>query len=162
MHITPLTKLCQIYNELITYGLIQTEIKKSAFKDSEGTFTFKTDYLPSDHSQASFAPTVRVTNFEHGRQNVVPGLLLHHRFVGEHTSIPADVLEGFGEIAVLVAQPETGIAGDIEFPVGIEGQAMPSGFVVRTGPKHRGIILSHVEIDGPRTQGGGQLTKSIV
>ena len=39
------------------------------------------------------SPAVCVAHLDHGRQDVVPGLRLHHDVVGEHAAVPADVLE---------------------------------------------------------------------
>src|SRR6266487_6452006 len=54
---------------------------------------------------AHVAPPVLVANGDHGAENVVPRLLLHHHFVGEHAAVPADVQEGLGEVLLFVAQP---------------------------------------------------------
>ena len=39
-------------------------------------------------------PTMGIADLDHRAQNIVPGLLLHHYGIGEHTAVPADVLEG--------------------------------------------------------------------
>ena len=56
-----------------------------------------------------------VPYFDHGGEDVVPGLLFGHDFVGEHAAVPADVFEFFGEVAFFVAEPEAGDVGDVEF-----------------------------------------------
>jgi len=38
---------------------------------------------------------------QHG-QNIVPGLLFHHYFIGEHATVPADVLEGLGQLTIAI------------------------------------------------------------
>jgi len=43
------------------------------------------------------------SNLDHDVEDIVPGLLLHHDIVGEHTAVPAHVLEGFGEIPLFVS-----------------------------------------------------------
>ena len=49
---------------------------------------------------ALLLPAVRIAHRNHRGENVVPGLWLGHDFIGEHTAVPADVSEGFGERAV--------------------------------------------------------------
>src|SRR5712691_5270850 len=45
---------------------------------------------------AILVPTVRISNGDHGRQNVLPCLRMHHHFVRKHTAIPVDVLKRAG------------------------------------------------------------------
>ena len=56
----------------------------------------------------------------------------------------------------LVAQPVAGVAHDVELAVGVVRQAMVAGLVVRARAIHRGVVLRHVEIDGPGPQRRGQ------
>ena len=63
-------------------------------------------------------------------KDVVPGLLFHHDFIGEHAAIPTDVLEGLGQFSLLVTEPEACMFGDIQFAIRIQCLAMAAGFVV--------------------------------
>jgi hypothetical protein len=60
-----------------------------------------------------------VADFNHGAQNIIPGLLIVHDGVGEHASIPTNMPERFGQHALFVAQPVTSIMNDIEFTIGV-------------------------------------------
>ena len=52
-------------------------------------------------------------HLDHRRQNVVPRFLFHHHVVREHATVPADVFEFLRHLAVVVAHPVTGVAGDV-------------------------------------------------
>src|SRR5207302_10141297 len=103
------------------------------------------------------APAVLVSHFDHGGEDVVPGLLFGHDFVGEHAAVPADVFEFFGEVAFVVAEPEAGDVGDVELAGGVGGHAMAAGFVVGAGAVDGAVVLGDVEVDRPWPQGRGQL-----
>ena len=105
---------------------------------------------------------MRIAHRDHGRQDVVPRLRLHHGFVGEHAAVPADVAELLGRLAVAVAQPVAGVMGDVELAVGIGGQAMAAGLVVGAGAFDGRVVLGDVEIDRPGAQGGGQRRQGLV
>ena len=107
-------------------------------------------------------PPVRVPHGDHRRQNVVPGLALHHHGVGEHAAVPADVPDALGRLAVGVAEPEAGVADDVQLAVGVGGQAVPAGLVVRARAMHRAVVLGHVEVDRPRPQRVGELGVRLV
>src|ERR1044072_8984376 len=40
-------------------------------------------------------PPMLIPHRHHHLQNIIPSLLIHHHRVGEHATIPADVLESF-------------------------------------------------------------------
>src|SRR5688500_4799622 len=78
--------------------------------------------LPANHYsllQHSAYPAVVVSDLDHGGKNVVPGLRLHHDFVGEHATVPTDVFEFFRDFALAVAEPVAGVARNVELPAGI-------------------------------------------
>ena len=54
----------------------------------------------------------------HRGQDVVPCFRLDHHFVRKHAAVPADVLEFFGDLAVVVPHPVAGVARDVELAVG--------------------------------------------
>jgi hypothetical protein len=56
---------------------------------------------------------MHLADLDHGSQNVVPGLLLHHHFIGEHTTIPAYMLESFRQLSILIAKPVASVCGNI-------------------------------------------------
>ena len=58
----------------------------------------------------------------------------------------------FGDFAFVVAHPVAGVARDVEFTAGIGDDAVAAGFVVGAGAFDGGVVLSDVEIDGPRAQ----------
>ena len=62
-----------------------------------------------------FVPSMLLTHFDHGGKDIIPGLLLHHDIIREHTSIPANMFECFGKFAILIPQPVTRIFGNINF-----------------------------------------------
>ena len=84
------------------------------------------------------------------REDVVPGLLLLHHRVGEHAAVPADVPDRLGQVAVLVAEPEAGVLGDVELAVGVVAQAVAAGLVVGAGAEDRAVVLGDVEVDASR------------
>ena len=49
-------------------------------------------------------------------------------------------------------QPVAGVLDDVELAVGIVGQAVASGLVVRAGALHGRVVLRDVEVDRPRPQ----------
>ena len=55
-------------------------------------------------------------------------------------------------LAVVVAQPGAGVAHDVELAVGIVGQAVAAGLVVRAGAFDGAVVLRDVEVDRPRAQ----------
>jgi hypothetical protein len=71
-----------------------------------------------------------VPHFNEGSQDVVPGLLFHQYFIGEHATIPADVLESLGEFTILIPEPVACMSGDVQLAVGIERLAVPAGFIM--------------------------------
>jgi hypothetical protein len=77
-----------------------------------------------------FGPTVCVPHGNQAAQDIVPGVSFTHYRVWEHATIPANVLEGFGGLAVLASQPKAGVVDNGEFAVGIVWQAMMPGLVV--------------------------------
>ncbi len=67
--------------------------------------------------------------------------------------------DGFGELAVSAVEPVARVMRDVEFAVGIGGQAMMAGFVVRARAVDGGVVLGDVEIYGP-SQSGGKMASS--
>ena len=62
------------------------------------------------------------------------------------------MLERARRLSIVVAQPEAGVAGDIQLAVRIVGQAMTARLVVRSRPLHGRVVLRHVKIERPRPQ----------
>src|SRR5690606_34393788 len=109
-----------------------------------------------------FLPAMSFANANQRCQYIIPCLLFMQHLVGEHTTVPSDVLKSLCQLTVLVAQPITGIVCNTKFPVRVIRQTMPSGLVVRSRPENRTIILGHMEVDRPRTEGFGQCLKSFL
>ena len=65
------------------------------------------------------------------------------------------MLDGFVDFALGIAQPETGGLGDVQFAIGVFGQAVTAGLVVRTLAFDRAIVLRDMEIERPWTQDVG-------
>jgi hypothetical protein len=74
---------------------------------------------------------------------------LHHA-VREHATVPADVADGVRGLTSSVAQPIAGDMHNIEFAIRIINETVPPGLVMGAHAFHRRIILSDVEIVGPR------------
>src|SRR6266404_6056914 len=70
--------------------------------------------------------------------------------------------DGFGELAVSAVEPVARVMRDVEFAVGIGGQAMMAGFVVRARAVDGGVVLGDVEIYGPGAQSGGEGFQGVV
>ena len=98
---------------------------------------------------------MRITNRDHGCQDVVPGILLGHNLVGKHAAVPTNVREFFRELSV--AQPAASLFGDIELAVGILGQAMAAGLIMTSRAVHGGIVLCNMKVKGPGAQRIGHL-----
>src|SRR5579883_1280482 len=79
----------------------------------------------------SLRPAMGVAHLDHHRQNTVPRLLFQHLGVGEHAAVPANMLAGLGDGALVVTQPIAGVMHDIELAVRIRRHAMAAGLVVR-------------------------------
>jgi hypothetical protein len=71
-----------------------------------------------------------VAHFYQCCQDIIPGLLFQHDIIGEHATIPADMLKGFGEFSVFIAQPISRMSGNIQFTIGVNGLAVSAGFIV--------------------------------
>ena len=95
---------------------------------------------------------MRITNGDHGRQNVVPGLPFLHHFVGKHATIPADVTKRPGQAAILTVQPVPRVVGDAQLAVRVVGQAVMTGLVVRAGAFDGAVVLRDVKINRPGAQ----------
>ena len=65
-------------------------------------------------------------------------------------------------LAVLVAQPEAGVMGDVELAVGVGRQAVAAGVVVRSRAEDGGVVLGDVEVDRPGPQRRGQGLQCLV
>src|SRR5687768_17873924 len=96
---------------------------------------------------------------DHGGEDVVPGLLLHHHRIREHTTIPANVLESFCKLAVFIAQPMACIRGYIELAVRISSLTVATRLIMRPGSKYCPIVLCNVKVDSPGTQRFGDFRK---
>jgi hypothetical protein len=75
-------------------------------------------------------PTMMIPHLDQGGQDIVPGLLFHHHFIGEHTAVPTDMLKGLGEFSFFIPEPEAGMFGNVELAVGIQCLTVPSGLVM--------------------------------
>ena len=64
--------------------------------------------------------------------------------------------------AIFAAQPHAGMAGNIEFAVGIRHHAVPSRLVVIAHAFDGAIVLRHVEIDGPGPEHVGHFGERLV
>ena len=93
-----------------------------------------------------------VVHDDHGGEDVLPGFGIFEDFVGEHETVPTDVLHA---ARGGVLEPLAGALCDIELAVRIIGLAMAAGLVVRAGTVHGAIVLGDVEIKGPRAEGVG-------
>jgi len=62
------------------------------------------------------------------------------------------MLHSFRWLAFSVSQPKTGCTHDVQFA--FQRQAVVARFVVRTRSFHGAIVLGHMEIEGPRPEGG--------
>src|SRR5881394_2355029 len=94
-------------------------------------------------------PAVRLADRNHRAEDVVPRLLVEHRRIGEHTAVPADVLEGAGRLPVVAAHPGARVAHDVELPIRVERRTVAAGLVVRSFALDRAVVLRDVEVDGP-------------
>src|SRR3954462_9197454 len=92
-----------------------------------------------------FRPTMSTADRYHRAEDVVPCLPLHERFVGEHASIPADVIEAPTWLAIVVAEPIPGVFHNVDLAVRRVRQAMAPRFVVRSGTEDFAIVLGHME-----------------
>src|SRR5215207_11102600 len=84
---------------------------------------------PCSTATDSGRPAVGIPDIDHRAQDVVPGLLIQHRLIGEHAAVPADVLVGAGRLAGFIAHPEPSVVDDIEPPVRVVYRAMAAGLV---------------------------------
>jgi hypothetical protein len=71
-----------------------------------------------------------VAHFDQCCEDIIPGLLFQHDIIWEHATIPADMLKGFGEFSVFIAQPITCMSGNIQFTVGVKRLTMSTGFIM--------------------------------
>src|SRR5260370_20308555 len=92
-------------------------------------------------------PPVRVADRNHHAEYVLLRLGIEHHRVGKHAAVPADVLHGAGGLPVVVAQPGTGVAHDVELAAGIVWRTVPSCLIVSAGAFHGAIVLGDVESD---------------
>src|SRR4051812_7438903 len=81
----------------------------------------------------SFRPSVSTADRHHRTEDVVPCLPLHERFIWEHASVPADVVEASAGLSVIVAEPIPGVFHNVDLAVRRVRQAMAPRFVVRSG-----------------------------
>jgi hypothetical protein len=103
-----------------------------------------------------------VPHLQHGGQNVIPSLLLHHHVIGEHAAIPANVFKCLGQIAVLATHPKPCVFWNIELAVLVGDHAVTPGLVVIAQALHRAIILRHMKINRPGPQGIRHFFQSFV
>ena len=64
--------------------------------------------------------------------------------------------------AVLIAQPITGVARNVELAARVGGLTVTARLVVRAGAVYRAVVLGYVEIDRPGAQGVGQRLVGLV
>src|SRR5688572_18834856 len=72
-------------------------------------------------------PAVVLADLDHAGENVIPRLLLLHDLVREHATVPADVLHLLGDLAAAVAEPVSGVAGDVQLALRIADLAVAAG-----------------------------------
>jgi len=100
---------------------------------------------------------VGVADVDHGFEDGVPCVGFFQRGVWEHAAVPADV---FDAAVGGVLEPVAGAFCDVEFAIRVIGGAVFAGLVVVTGTVHFAVVLSDVEIDGPRAELVGHLLVS--
>ena len=69
--------------------------------------------------------------------------------ISEHTAIPADVLNA---AIGIILQPIGRTTRHVEFAVGIVCRAVLTGFVVIPRAVYGAVVLSDMEVDGPRAK----------
>src|SRR4051794_40557245 len=103
-----------------------------------------------------FRPSMSTADRYHRAQDIVPCLPLHERFVWEHASVPADVIEAPAGLSVIIAEPIPGVLHDVDLSVRGVRQAMAPRFVMRSRSEDFAIVLGHMEINRPGSQGGSE------
>src|SRR4051812_26805823 len=103
-----------------------------------------------------FRPSMSTANCHHRAEDIVPCLPLHERFVGEHASVPADVIEPPAGLSVIIAQPIPGVLYNVDLAVGRVRQAVSPCLVMRSRTEDFAIVLGHMEINRPGSQGGSE------
>src|SRR5690606_27097801 len=116
--------------------------------------------LPSSNSFSPY-PTMCVTHFDHGRKDVIPGLLVVHHCIREHATIPADMIKCRGQLSIFIAKPMSGILDDIQLAIRISGQAVTPCLVMGTRTEYGSVILSYVEVNGIRTKRRSQFFQTF-
>src|SRR5258706_16366953 len=96
-----------------------------------------------------------LAHLHHRAQDVVPGLLFHHDVIGEHAAVPAYVFDGFGEVALVVAEPVAGVFGDVGFAGAVVGHAEAAGLGEWAAAVAGAAVLGVVEGEQRGAQGGG-------
>lgn len=91
-----------------------------------------------------------IADFDHRAEDRVPSLLVFQHRVGEHTSVPANVLQAAAGGAL---EPRAGCFYDVELPVGIVGGAVAAGFFVAAGAVDGAVVLGDMEVDRPGAEG---------
>ena len=94
-------------------------------------------------------PAVGFTHGEHRREDGVPSVGVFEGLVGEHATVPADVLD---TACLCIFEPVSGALDDIEFSVWIIGAAVFAGLIVGACTVDMPIVLGDVEIDGPGSE----------
>ena len=89
---------------------------------------------------------IRLVDGDHGLEHLVPGVGAFEDRVVEHAAIPTDVLDA---ACRRILEPIAGTLDDVELAVGVGGEAMPPGFIVRAAAVNGRVVLGHVEIDRP-------------
>ena len=78
-----------------------------------------------------------IAHVHHSFENIIPSVRFLQRIIGEHTAVPANVLDAaFGS----VLEPIAGAAGDVQLAIRIVGRAMLAGLVVTACPVHFTIM----------------------
>lgn len=95
-----------------------------------------------------------VADVDHGAEDSLPGARRFKHGIGEHTSVPTDVLD---TTAGGVLEPVAGSFDDVELAAWIISQAVFASFVVSTSTLDSTVVLSDMEVDSPRPKGVGHL-----
>ena len=116
----------------------------------------------SQHSSeiaATSRPTVRVTHTDHPAKNLVPRVLFGHDRIGEHATIPADMLDS---ARGSILEPRARVLDNIELPVGIIDTAMLTGCVMRPTAVDGAVALADMNIHGPWPQSIADRLPSLI
>src|SRR6185437_742592 len=86
-------------------------------------------------------------------EDILPRGRCHHRRIGEHATVPADMLISTGGNTFFITHPEACNLDDVHLSIWIRRKAVTPGLIMRSGSQYCPIILSHMKIDRPWPQG---------